>query len=131
MGGKPQIYVACRPAMEINKQRALRFSFSLDTALQLQHPAVYILRSAIAVRRAKAPIHHSQLVSFIPPSIEAADFLLLLPADCLVIDFLWACRIFCRVHKPIRSEEHTSELQSPDHLVCRLLLEKKKPTKDS
>src|SRR5207244_12106391 len=25
-----------------------------------------------------------------------------------------------------RSEEHTSELQSPDHLVCRLLLEKKK-----
>src|SRR5207244_13550737 len=26
---------------------------------------------------------------------------------------------------PHRSEEHTSELQSPDHLVCRLLLEKK------
>src|SRR5258708_21154454 len=29
----------------------------------------------------------------------------------------------------IRSEEHTSELQSPDHLVCRLLLEKKKNNK--
>src|SRR5947208_3681485 len=29
----------------------------------------------------------------------------------------------------IRSEEHTSELQSPDHLVCRLLLEKKKKHK--
>src|SRR5207244_9932140 len=28
-----------------------------------------------------------------------------------------------------RSEEHTSELQSPDHLVCRLLLEKKKKIK--
>src|SRR5258708_15388558 len=28
-----------------------------------------------------------------------------------------------------RSEEHTSELQSPDHLVCRLLLEKKKTTR--
>src|SRR5438552_11577640 len=27
-----------------------------------------------------------------------------------------------------RSEEHTSELQSPDHLVCRLLLEKKNIT---
>src|SRR5690348_17453384 len=26
---------------------------------------------------------------------------------------------------PVRSEEHTSELQSPVHLVCRLLLEKK------
>src|SRR5258708_24090072 len=30
-----------------------------------------------------------------------------------------------------RSEEHTSELQSPDHLVCRLLLEKKKNSKNS
>src|SRR5258708_19931397 len=29
-------------------------------------------------------------------------------------------------HRGARSEEHTSELQSPDHLVCRLLLEKKK-----
>src|SRR5258708_26982995 len=29
-----------------------------------------------------------------------------------------------------RSEEHTSELQSPDHLVCRLLLEKKKQARD-
>src|SRR6185436_20916523 len=31
-----------------------------------------------------------------------------------------------RSEVPKRSEEHTSELQSPDHLVCRLLLEKKK-----
>src|SRR5438552_12859881 len=31
-------------------------------------------------------------------------------------------------HVHARSEEHTSELQSPDHLVCRLLLEKKKNT---
>src|SRR3974390_3725658 len=36
----------------------------------------------------------------------------------------WAlCSAFC-----LRSEEHTSELQSPIHLVCRLLLEKKKKT---
>src|SRR2546426_5040793 len=40
-------------------------------------------------------------------------------ADKLVKD-LRACRI------PVRSEEHTSELQSPCNLVCRLLLEKKK-----
>src|SRR5690348_17765152 len=39
---------------------------------------------------------------------------------------------FARLHDPegnpieLRSEEHTSELQSPVHLVCRLLLEKKK-----
>src|SRR5258708_19829191 len=34
-----------------------------------------------------------------------------------------------RHHDAGRSEEHTSELQSPDHLVCRLLLEKKKKKK--
>src|SRR2546429_3359865 len=33
------------------------------------------------------------------------------------------------VRTPQRSEEHTSELQSRLHLVCRLLLEKKKKTK--
>src|SRR5258708_15751268 len=33
---------------------------------------------------------------------------------------------FLAALKDDRSEEHTSELQSPDHLVCRLLLEKKK-----
>src|SRR5258708_31129722 len=33
--------------------------------------------------------------------------------------------LHAELHKR-RSEEHTSELQSPDHLVCRLLLEKKK-----
>src|SRR5258708_10080455 len=33
---------------------------------------------------------------------------------------------FLRIDSFKRSEEHTSELQSPDHLVCRLLLEKKK-----
>src|SRR5690348_17397433 len=32
-------------------------------------------------------------------------------------------------HVEVRSEEHTSELQSPVHLVCRLLLEKKKHKK--
>src|SRR5207244_11956874 len=34
--------------------------------------------------------------------------------------------VFRNLPKDGRSEEHTSELQSPDHLVCRLLLEKKK-----
>src|SRR5258708_17511437 len=34
--------------------------------------------------------------------------------------------VFGEMQRHVRSEEHTSELQSPDHLVCRLLLEKKK-----
>src|SRR5258708_14375426 len=42
--------------------------------------------------------------------------------------YLWLGNCLRQQRKTIaqRSEEHTSELQSPDHLVCRLLLEKKK-----
>src|SRR5256885_2539717 len=62
--------------------------------------------------------------------------------DALPISWTWICRSFsrketaCRFPWPctttrarlgkLRSEEHTSELQSPCNLVCRLLLEKKK-----
>src|SRR5690348_17591083 len=45
-------------------------------------------------------------------------------ADVL-IPFLVTRQVICGAGK-VRSEEHTSELQSPVHLVCRLLLEKKK-----
>src|SRR5258708_25497303 len=34
-------------------------------------------------------------------------------------------KLYCARGEMERSEEHTSELQSPDHLVCRLLLSKK------
>src|SRR5258708_340650 len=41
--------------------------------------------------------------------------------------YRWTQWLFLQMHFSwVRSEEHTSELQSPDHLVCRLLLEKKK-----
>src|SRR3712207_5851464 len=46
------------------------------------------------------------------------------------IALLWALRVvtglFVGIAVPVRSEEHTSELQSRQYLVCRLLLEKKK-----
>src|SRR5256885_10513554 len=47
---------------------------------------------------------------------------------CLPLFFLW--QVLWQIHPADRntgrSEEHTSELQSPCNLVCRLLLEKKK-----
>src|SRR5690606_41927119 len=50
--------------------------------------------------------------------------------DCLVIGAGWmglhAARRFAELNADARSEEHTSELQSRENLVCRLLLEKKK-----
>src|SRR2546422_4313855 len=59
-------------------------------------------------------------------------------ASCAAEDFKREVRRsfaeFAETHSALtmkRSEEHTSELQSRLHLVCRLLLEKKKKTKDS
>src|SRR5690348_1524442 len=40
-------------------------------------------------------------------------------------------KVLYALGRGVRSEEHTSELQSPVHLVCRLLLEKKKRTMDA
>src|SRR5439155_6990894 len=39
--------------------------------------------------------------------------------------------VCCAKRVPVRSEEHTSELQSRGHLVCRLLLEKKKKKQET
>src|SRR5258708_29732859 len=57
----------------------------------------------------------------------------LLAARLVTYEYLRRCYGFSQkgnglFHSRSRSEEHTSELQSPDHLVCRLLLEKKKNT---
>src|SRR5438552_10998288 len=54
--------------------------------------------------------------------VEIAAILLQLCAELIQL---------CFAEEDGRSEEHTSELQSPDHLVCRLLLEKKKNTRHS
>src|SRR5258708_26368372 len=45
--------------------------------------------------------------------------------EALVVQKAHRCHTGWLCHWRARSEEHTSELQSPDHLVCRLLLEKK------
>src|SRR5687768_17936477 len=42
-----------------------------------------------------------------------------------------ACSCSRNISRPMRSEEHTSELQSRLHLVCRLLLEKQKRRESS
>src|SRR2546430_11528220 len=59
-----------------------------------------------------------------PRSIQVADFNANGRPDILVAERGGAGRLI--VYQDIRSEEHTSELQSQSNLVCRLLLEKKK-----
>src|SRR5690348_10248226 len=52
-------------------------------------------------------------------------FPVLINMSRLSIVTFWYIVEHLRPHQDTRSEEHTSELQSPVHLVCRLLLEKK------
>src|SRR5258708_16891967 len=56
---------------------------------------------------------------------DALPILVEIPGIGVLLDAGKSHRIVAAIF-PGRSEEHTSELQSPDHLVCRLLLEKKK-----
>src|SRR5258708_29622431 len=62
-----------------------------------------------------------------PPRSTLFPYTTLFRSDVIVLDDA-PVREFAgrRACGDDRSEEHTSELQSPDHLVCRLLLEKKK-----
>src|SRR2546428_3483470 len=52
------------------------------------------------------------------------------PSAMMGIPYCWATRVHSAIAvncgTPMRSEEHTSELQSRSDIVCRLLLEKKK-----
>src|SRR5256885_7620744 len=66
------------------------------------------------------PLH----LRHVPRRLEAPD-----PVDLLELDGFVDPQVRDRArfrHHVLRSEEHTSELQSPCNLVCRLLLEKKK-----
>src|SRR5438876_8373575 len=73
--------------------------------------------------------------SLVIGKIDRFDGLLDSAQECEA-NYFPACHVLGTAELPgvDRSEEHTSELQSPVHLVCRLLLEKKKkqtiPTND-
>src|SRR5258708_17247280 len=77
----------------------------------------------LALERAKGSFHFRKLHVLLPEICSTIH--------CQIraqqIGSLSRCEPLLRTNLA-RSEEHTSELQSPDHLVCRLLLEKKKNT---
>src|SRR6266508_1353149 len=66
---------------------------------------------SVSVRRTRRPASRSASIVRAPSTVSASE------------------DVIC-AYAALRSEEHTSELQSRGHLVCRLLLEKKKRTKD-
>src|SRR5207244_10974445 len=94
------------------------YTLSLHDALPIFSPTCRPDRSGSRCRPAPAKGSRSSRVSaatFSPRSGSTATA---------------ACSAATSATRP-RSEEHTSELQSPDHLVCRLLLEKKKKIQSS
>src|SRR3712207_3536121 len=67
--------------------------------------------------------------SSLPPSSRAVVVFSVLPVKVMFIGPLASASVAAWKWSPLlRSEEHTSELQSRQYLVCRLLLEKKKKT---
>src|SRR3712207_9086702 len=85
------------------------YALSLHDALPISRPFPAIGHPPMPFSALSMRLH--------PLSRAAASFSFLL------------CGVECRC-TPIRSEEHTSELQSRQYLVCRLLLEKKKKILD-
>src|SRR4051794_41344991 len=73
-------------------------------------PYTTLFRSPAPVEEVPFPVH----------LVEPVDF------NSVAEIVRWDDASLCEVPTVHRSEEHTSELQSPVHLVCRLLLEKKK-----
>src|SRR5207244_8536493 len=108
---------------------ALSSSFLLP-ALPLPRSALFpyttLFRSPVLSRRAGLDVVLRSLQDDVPAPVGRIERVVRLRQDREAVP--GRGRVLVVVQRPHheRSEEHTSELQSPDHLVCRLLLEKKK-----
>src|SRR5256885_4519955 len=101
--------------------------FSCDLTAHGKRRKVYTLREPLlGVIAAITPFNHplNQVAHKVAPSIASNNRMVLKPSEKTPLSAL----LLADVLYEARSEEHTSELQSPCNLVCRLLLEKKKTT---
>src|SRR5258708_29796285 len=102
--------------------------------LQMIPHALYVLTTQAHGKTAASTMSWVNQASFKPPMISVGvkkdtfTFEVLKESKAFVLNYLGEGQKDIAQKFFKRSEEHTSELQSPDHLVCRLLLEKKKPT---
>src|SRR5690606_39103636 len=93
----------------------------------LQHPAADFMDNATAFCQRNKLIRVNKLPAFLRPAQQG--FTAVNPAIAqIVLGLVIKVELlfFQGVPHQLRSEEHTSELQSRENLVCRLLLEKKK-----
>src|SRR5207244_13320839 len=102
-------------------------------------PPLIVLSSLYHTKHVYSPLLHLLFYSLIPRPPRSTPFPTRRSSDLVAQHahasglrvHLHHCQVGAVGERPAvdvhqRSEEHTSELQSPDHLVCRLLLEKKK-----
>src|SRR5258708_19747597 len=80
-------------------------------------PYTTLFRSEIVLRLQQL---HLEVVMLHALQADREGVLGLIPVAPLLVEIV----LLGDPQDPFRSEEHTSELQSPDHLVCRLLLKK-------
>src|SRR5256885_2329803 len=87
------------------------YFIEMNTRVQVEHPVTELI-TGVDIVRTQIMVAAGEKLPFTQRQINAQ---------------LKGHAIECRVNAedPYRSEEHTSELQSPCNLVCRLLLEKK------
>src|SRR5437764_2795955 len=86
-------------------------------------PSATVFPYTTLFRSGKTAAFALPMIEHLDPSSKATQALVLTPTRELAMQVAEA------IHT--RSEEHTSELQSPMYLVCRLLLEKKKRSRHS
>src|SRR5207244_12748071 len=120
------------PLSPLRREAALRAR--LLVALRRGRRAARRLRGAPehrdrdALPRGRVPLRHGRgvLLGGLPPRLDPLDAAPLAPRGGDRRGLVAEPRDRRALARALlRSEEHTSELQSPDHLVCRLLLEKK------
>src|SRR2546422_5845913 len=85
----------------------------------------FLAAAGVAVRPSRAAVRHRDPAAPKPPRAMRWTLLAIVAALALVLSVVLGPAAV-PLGELLRSEEHTSELQSRLHLVCRLLLEKKK-----
>src|SRR5206468_5960817 len=101
------------------------FLFKQPAPTELYTLSLHDALPILAGGRKPAPRRHATI--FAVPTVQRPSLRFTIARDVRSLrrhNKLTGCP--CRAFQPVRSEEHTSELQSRSDLVCRLLLEKKK-----
>src|SRR5207244_9623078 len=102
-----------------------RFTRPMGAVQRTAPPAARFTKVSVAFRMSPASASYAE-----SPGTALMSWMVALSITVAVLDVVDAVEAnnapvyVTRASSFVRSEEHTSELQSPDHLVCRLLLEK-------